>query len=78
MIEEEVIEDAIADAAEEVFNGNYSQFELAKMMDRNLIIQNAVRLLNLTYVNSAKDLPAILAENLSQLPGGEDWINRRK
>ncbi|MDB9514303.1 DUF29 family protein [Kamptonema animale CS-326] len=78
LIEEEVIEDAIADAAEEVFNGTYNQFELAEMVDINQIIQNAVRLLNLTYVNSAKDLPAVLAENLSQLPGGEDWINRRK
>jgi anthranilate/para-aminobenzoate synthase component I len=39
LIEEEVIEDAIADAAEEVFNGDHSQFELAEMMDRNLIIE---------------------------------------
>ncbi|OCQ96540.1 hypothetical protein BCD67_10695 [Oscillatoriales cyanobacterium USR001] len=78
MIEEEVFEDAIAEASEEVLNGIYNQFELAEMVDRNLIIQTAVRLLNLTYVNSAKDLPTILAENLSQLPGGEEWINRRK
>jgi hypothetical protein len=77
-IEEEVIEDAIAEAAEEVFNGAYSQFKLAEMMDRNLIIQTAVRLLNLTYIHSAKDLPAVLAEYLSQLPGGEDWMNRRQ
>lgn len=78
LIEEEVIEDAIADAAEEVFNGDRSQFELAEMMDRNLIIETAVRLLNLTYAHSAKDLPAVLAGRLSQLPGGEDWSNRRK
>lgn len=77
-IEEEVIEDAIAEAAEEVLNGVYSQFQLAEMMDRNLIIQTAVRLLNLTYIHSAKDLPTVLASHLSQLPGGEDWINRRK
>ena len=77
-IEEEVIEDAIAEAAEEVLNGAYSQFQLAEMMDRNLIIQTAVRLLNLTYIHSAKDLPTVLASHLSQLPGGEDWINRRK
>ncbi|MEG4087375.1 DUF29 family protein [Microcoleus sp. POL10_C6] len=77
-IEEEVIEDAIAEAAEEVLNGVYTQFQLAEMMDRNLIIQTAVRLLTLTYIHSAKDLPAVLAQHLSQLPGGEDWINRRK
>ena len=78
LIEEEVIEDAIAEAAEEVLNGAYSQFQLAEMIDRNVIIQNAVRLLNLTYIHSAKDLPAVLAEYLSQLPGGEDWMNRLK
>lgn len=77
-IEEEVIEDAIAEAAEEVFNGAYSQFQLAEMVDKNLIIETAVRLLNLTYIHSAKDLPAVLASHLSQLPGGEDWINRRQ
>lgn len=77
-IKEEVIEDAIAEAAEEVFNGAYSQFQLADMMDRNLIIHTAARLLNLTYIHSAKDLPTVLAEYLSQLPGGEDWINRRQ
>lgn len=77
-LEEEVIEDAIAEAAEEVLNGVYTQFKLAEMMDRNLIIQTAVRLLNLTYIHCAKDLPAVLAQHLSQLPGGEDWINRRQ
>ncbi len=77
-IEEEVIEDAIAESAEEAFDGVYTQFQLAEMMDRNLIIQTAVRLLNLTYIHSAKDLPTVLASHLSQLPGGEDWMNRRK
>jgi len=78
LLEEEVIEDAIAEAAEEVLNGVYTQFQLAEMIDRNVIIQTAVRLLNLTYIHSAKDLPAVLAQHLSQLPGGEDWINRRQ
>ncbi len=77
-VEEEVIEDAIAESVEEAFDGVYTQFQLAEMMDRNLIIQTAVRLLNLTYIHSAKDLPTVLTSHLSQLPGGEDWMNRRK
>lgn len=77
-LEEEVIEDAIPDASEEVFKGIYSQFELAEMINKNQIINTAVRLLNLTYTYSSKELPAVLAEKLSQLPGGDDWLNRRK
>ena len=79
LIEEEVIEDAIADASVEIFNGVYNQFQLAEMVDRNQIIQTAQSLLALTYTYSPKQLPAIVAENLTQLPGGEDcrlnWQN---
>lgn len=34
-------------------------------------------LLNLTYQHSAKDLTVILGDYLLQLPGGEDWRNKR-
>ena len=77
LIEEEVIEDAIASASEEVMNGAYNQFQLGEMIDKTLIMQRSLNLLNLTYQYSQKELPAILAENLMQLPGGEDWSNRR-
>ncbi len=75
-IEEEIIEDAIASASEEVFNGKYSQFELSEMVNRNQIIEIAKRFLDLTYSHSAKELPKVVAETLIQLPGGEDWIKR--
>ncbi|MBD2568666.1 DUF29 family protein [Anabaena lutea FACHB-196] len=39
LILEEVIEDAIADASEEVFNGAYSQFKLSEIVDRSELIQ---------------------------------------
>lgn len=73
LIEEEVIEDAIADASLEVMNGKYSQFQLGDIIDRNQLMANAVKFLLLTYSYSAKELPAIVAETIIQLPGGEDW-----
>jgi Domain of unknown function DUF29 len=76
-IEEEVIEDAIANASEEVMNGQFTRSQLSEMLDRPQLFQIATRLLDLTYTHSAKELPALLEEDLVQLPGGEDWLNRR-
>ena len=73
---EEVLESAIADASDEVLNAAYTQFQLAEMLDKPQLIQNAIKLLSLTYSHPAKELPAVVAENLIQLPGGDDWINR--
>jgi hypothetical protein len=73
LIEEEVIEDAIADASLEVMNGAYSQFKLPDLINRPELIQNALKLLSLTYSYSPKELAKMVAETLSQLPGGEDW-----
>jgi len=78
LLEEEIIEDAIALASEEVLNGLYSQFQLSDLVDRNQIIQITQKLLALTYAYSAKELPTALTENLIQLPGGQDWIDRQK
>lgn len=76
-IDEEIIEDAIADASEEVMNGKYTRSQLSEMLDKPQLIQIATNLLALTYTHSAKELPALIEEHLIQLPGGEDWINRR-
>ncbi|MDZ8030238.1 DUF29 family protein [Nostoc sp. DedSLP04] len=78
LIEEEVIEDAIADASDEVMNGVYNQFQLSEIVDRNQIIQIALKFLALTYSYSAKELTAVVAENLIQLSGGEDWKTGRR
>ncbi|MFB2937309.1 hypothetical protein ACE1B6_18835 [Aerosakkonemataceae cyanobacterium BLCC-F154] len=37
----------------------------------------AKELLALTYCHSAKRLPELIEEILIDLPGGEDWINRK-
>lgn len=76
LLEEEIIEGAIADASEEVLNGAYSQFQLSELVDRTQVIQTALRLLALPYSHSPKELPTEVAKILIQLPGGEDWINR--
>ncbi|MEH2122201.1 hypothetical protein [Nostoc sp.] len=78
LIEEEVIEDAIADASEEVINGKFSRSQLSAMLDKSQILTTATSLLALTYTYSPKDLPAIMDDYLTQLAGGEDWINREK
>ncbi|MCC5599232.1 DUF29 family protein [Nostoc favosum] len=78
LIEEEVIEDAIADASEEVMNGKFTRSELSSMLDKSQILTTATSLLALTYTFSPKELPAIMDDYLSQLAGGEDWINREK
>ena len=75
---EEVMGDAIADASDEVLNGQYSQFQLAEMLDKTQLTQKATKFLLLTYSHGAKELPAVVAENLIQLPGGEDWIDRKQ
>ncbi|AFZ24365.1 protein of unknown function DUF29 [Cylindrospermum stagnale PCC 7417] len=72
LIEEEVIEDAIADASDEVMNGAYSQFQLADLIDRTQLIYLTLKFVSLTYSYSAKELPSVVAEFLTQLPGGED------
>ncbi len=76
-IEEEVIEDAIADASVETMNGKYNQFELAEVVDKSQIIQTALSFLTLTYTNSTKNLPTAVAEVLKHLPDQENWINGR-
>ncbi|MBD2603355.1 DUF29 family protein [Scytonema hofmannii FACHB-248] len=75
-IEEEVIEDAIADASMEVLNGKYTRSQLSAILDRNQILTTATGFLALTYTYSAKELPAIMDDYLAQLPGGEDWISK--
>ncbi|WP_228042799.1 DUF29 domain-containing protein [Desmonostoc muscorum] len=78
LIEEEVVEDAIADASEEVMNGKFTRSQLSAMLNKNQIITTATSFLALTYTYSPKELPAIMDDYLSRLAGGENWINRDK
>ena len=71
-IEEEVIEDAIADASLEVMNGKYNHIQLAGIIDRIDLMHTTLKLLTLTYIYSPKELPAIITETLIHLSDGED------
>jgi hypothetical protein len=77
LILEDIIEKAIADASEEVFNGAYNQFQLEEMIDQRELITKGCQFLTLTYEHSAKTLPKAITEVLIQLPGGESWFNRK-
>lgn len=70
---EEAIEAAIRPASVEVMEGTYNSFQLSELVDRIQIVITAQRFLDLTYQYSAKTLPAMIDENLVQLPGGEEW-----
>ena len=65
LIEEEVIEDAIADASLEIMNGKYTRSQLSEILDRKEIITKAITFLSLTYTCSAKELPAIMDDYLN-------------
>jgi Domain of unknown function DUF29 len=70
---EECLSRAISTASVEVREGAYNPFQLKKLVDAPQILQIAREILNLTYQHSASDLPDIINEYLSQLPGGKDW-----
>ncbi|BAZ33250.1 hypothetical protein NIES4074_57600 [Cylindrospermum sp. NIES-4074] len=75
---EDEIELAIRDASVEVMNGIYNEFQITEMVDRNQVREIGLQFLGLTYSHSVKELPAVIAELLTQLPGGEDWkLGRR-
>ncbi len=70
---EEAIEAAIRPASLEIYNKSINRSKFAAELDQTQLIATATKLLDLTYSYSAKELPAIIDEYLSQLPGGEDW-----
>ncbi|GET42490.1 protein of unknown function DUF29 [Microseira wollei NIES-4236] len=77
MIEEE-FEAAIDAASAEVWEGIYTPFELLEIVDKIQVMENARKLLALNYAHSAKDLPAIVKENIVELQGGEEWKEGRQ
>ncbi len=74
---EECLSRAISTASVEVREGAYTPFQLKNLVDVPEILRIAGELLDLTYHHSASDLPDIINEYLSQLPGGEDWKSGR-
>jgi hypothetical protein len=75
---ENEIDIAIRDASVEVFNGVYSPFQIAEMVNKQQIMNQTQILLKLTYSYAVKELTSLIDHHLIQLPGGEDWrLGRR-
>ncbi|MGK7905080.1 MAG: DUF29 family protein [Hormoscilla sp.] len=70
---EKAIELAIRPASMEVMNGKLNRSKLADRIDKTQLISAANQLLALTYNHSVKELPDIIDEQLTNLPGGEEW-----
>ncbi|MBO1348966.1 MAG: hypothetical protein EBE86_016965 [Hormoscilla sp. GUM202] len=77
MLEEEW-EAAIDTASAEVMSGAYTPYQLLEMVDKTQIMLTAQKLLYLTYEHSVKNLPAIVKEQIVQLPGGEAWKSGKR
>ncbi|HHP7230557.1 MAG TPA: DUF29 family protein [Xenococcaceae cyanobacterium] len=74
---EEALEAAIIEASIEVGGGIYSPIQLEEIVNKLQVIKIAVALIDLTYQYSAKDLLSIVQQNLINLPGGKEWLERR-
>lgn len=74
---EDSLEVAISDASVEVFNGNFSPFQVSEQVNRSELIVVTERFLNLTYCCSKKELPLAVNEALIDLPGGINWKEGR-
>jgi hypothetical protein len=73
---DEAYEVAIADASVEVMDGMFTPFDLHDKADREQVLARAKQLLDLLYNHAHKDLPMIINEHLSHLPGGREWRGR--
>jgi hypothetical protein len=74
---DEEIDEAIYQASLEVMNGEYQDFELAELVNKNQVRIAAYKLLNLTYSYSVTELFSAVDESLAELPGGEEWTTGR-
>ncbi|MDJ0658761.1 MAG: DUF29 family protein [Crocosphaera sp.] len=72
---EEAFDDAVFAASVEVFEGKYNPFQLRERVNEEEIKKIAYDLLNMTYTYSKKTIRVEINHQLSQLPGGENWIN---
>ena len=72
---DEAFEDAIFAASVEVFEGKYNPFQLRENVNEEEIKNIAYHFLKMTYTYSRKTIRVEINHQLSQLPGGENWLN---
>ncbi|OCR00103.1 hypothetical protein BCD67_20700 [Oscillatoriales cyanobacterium USR001] len=74
---EEELDEAIYQASLEVMDGEYEDLELADLVNKDRVIIDAHKLLNLTYLYSVKELFSAVNKSLAELPGGKEWETSR-
>ncbi len=72
---EEAFDDAIFAASIEVFGGKYNPFQLRENVNEEQIKNTNYAFLKMTYIYSKKIIRTEINHQLSQLPGGENWLN---
>ncbi|MCM0593259.1 MAG: DUF29 family protein [Gloeotrichia echinulata DVL01] len=73
---EEAIAIAIRPASAEIFEGNLKPSQVSQRLNRELLLDFAQKLLQLTYEYPPKQLADIIDHHLAKLPGGEDWFDQ--
>ncbi|MGK7957958.1 MAG: hypothetical protein AB4063_22290 [Crocosphaera sp.] len=72
---EEAFDDAVFAASVEVFAGKYNPFQLKEKVNEEQIKEIADDFINMTYICSKKTIRVEINHRLSQLAGGENWMN---
>jgi hypothetical protein len=75
---DDAFEDAIYEAAAEVFGGASHPLELMATVDREQVCGQARTMLADTYTCTRQELSARINEHLASLPGGEAWQTGRE
>jgi len=73
----EAFEAALFEASIEVCGGAYTPIQLEEMVNKEQIIEIAYSLILITYDHSAKDLLSVVKQYFINLPGGQDWLEKR-
>ncbi|WP_017654242.1 DUF29 family protein [Fortiea contorta] len=73
---EEAIEIGIRPASVEIFAGNLKPHQISQRLNRELLLNFAQELLQLTYKCPPKMLPDIIDRHLAELPGGQNWFEQ--
>ncbi|WP_016950067.1 DUF29 family protein [Anabaena sp. PCC 7108] len=68
----EEMELAIGDASLEVMNGKFTRQKLSQILDKQQLILTTTELIYFTYNYQIRELPDIIDEYISKLPGAED------
>ncbi len=73
----EAFEAALLEASIEVCGGSYTPMQLEEMVNQEQILNIALSLISLTYEYSARELLSVVKKHFINLPGGQDWLEKR-